>query len=131
MSVAKMEASTFPTNARATIQYIVVIKNNEMIIVRGRFLDGFFISPATAAILVTPAYEIYRNATPAINPFVPSEKTGSVSFVSKDVRPKAIITISEIILTDTINNWVFSTFFKPNTFNRNISNRAKRAIALV
>ena len=131
MSVAKLEASTFPTNARATIQYIVVIKNNEMIIVKGRFLDGFFISPATAAILVTPAYEIYKNATPAINPFVPSEKTGSVSFVSKDVRPKTIITISEIILNDTINNWVFSTFFKPNTFNRNISNRAKRAMALV
>ena len=131
MSVAKMEASTFPTNARATIQYIVVIKNNEMIIVRGRFLDGFFISPATAAILVTPAYEIYKKATPAINPFVPSEKTGSVSFVSKDVRPRAIITINEIILVETIISCVFSTFFNPKTFNKNISNRARRAMALV
>ena len=50
--------------------------------VRGRFFAGFLISPATAAILVTPAYEIYKNATPAIKPFVPSENTGSVNFVS-------------------------------------------------
>ena len=55
MSVANIEASTFPTNARATKQYMVVIKNNEMIIVSGRFFAGFFISPAIAAILVTPA----------------------------------------------------------------------------
>ena len=55
MSVANIDASTFPTNARATKQYIVVIKNSEMIIVSGRFFAGFFISPAMAAIFVTPA----------------------------------------------------------------------------
>ena len=55
MSVASIEASTLPTSARATMQYIVVIKNSEMIIVKGRFLAGFFISPAIAAIFVTPA----------------------------------------------------------------------------
>ena len=55
MSVANIEASTFPTRARATIQYMVVIRNREMIIVSGRFLAGFFISPAIAAIFVTPA----------------------------------------------------------------------------
>ena len=58
-------------------------------------------------------------------------KTGSVSFVSKELKPKAIITISEMMLVETINNWVFSTYFKPNTFNRNIRNRAKSAIASV
>ena len=131
MSVAKIEASTFPTKASATKQYIVVIRNNEIIMVSGRFLDGFVISPAMAAIFVTPAYEIYRNATPAINPLVPSEKTGSVSFVSKEVRPRAIITINEIILVETINNCVFSTFFRPNTFNKKISKSARRAMALV
>ena len=76
MSVANIDASTFPTNTSATKQYIVVIKNNEIIIVSGRFFDGLVISPAMAAIFVTPAYEIYRNAPPAINPLVPSEKTG-------------------------------------------------------
>ena len=55
ISVANIDASTLPTNARATKQYIVVIKNNEMIIVSGRFFAGFFISPAIAAIFVTPA----------------------------------------------------------------------------
>ena len=55
ISVANIDASTLPTNASATKQYIVVIKNNEMIIVSGRFFAGFFISPAIAAIFVTPA----------------------------------------------------------------------------
>ena len=61
---------------------------------------------------------MYKKATPAINPLVPSEKTGSVSFVSKEDRPRAIITINEIILVETIINCVFSTFFKPKTFNK-------------
>ena len=55
MSVDKTEASTFPTKTRATNTYIIVIKNKEKIIVFGRFFSGFLISPATAAILVTPA----------------------------------------------------------------------------
>ena len=50
MSVAKIDASTLPTSASATKQYIVVIRNNEIIIVSGRFLDGLVISPAIAAI---------------------------------------------------------------------------------
>ena len=105
-----------------------MIRNNEIIIVKGRFLDGLVISPATAAIFVTPAYEIYKNATPAMNPLEPSEKTGSVSFVSKEVRPRAMITINEIILVETISNCVFSTFFTPTTFNRKISKSAKRGM---
>ena len=55
MSVAKTLASTLPTNTSATRTYIKVIKNKEMIIVLGRFFSGFLISPATAAIFVTPA----------------------------------------------------------------------------
>ena len=131
MSVAKIDASTLPTKASATKQYIVVIRNNEIIIVSGRFLDGLVISPAIAAIFVTPAYEIYRNATPAMNPLVPSEKTGSVSFVSKEVQPRTMITINEIILVETINSCVFSTFFTPTMFSKNISKSARRAIPFV
>ena len=104
MSSASNEASTLPTKTKATKQYIVVIRNNEIIIVKGRFFAGFFISPATAAIFVTPAYEIYKNATPAINPLVPSEKTGSVSFVSKELKPKKMIVISETMLIETIKS---------------------------
>ena len=62
MSFASNDASTLPTKTKATKQYIVVIRNSEIIIVKGRFFAGFFISPATAAIFVTPAYEIYKNA---------------------------------------------------------------------
>ena len=43
-------------------------------------------------------------ADPEIKPFVPSEKTGSVSFVSKVLKPKKIITISEIMLIETIKS---------------------------
>ena len=47
---------------------------------------------------------MYKKATPAIKPFVPSENTGSVSFVSKELKPKIIITIRDIILTETIKS---------------------------
>ena len=131
MSVANIEASTFPTRASATKQYIVVIRNNEIIIVKGRFFAGFLISPAIAAIFVTPAYDIYKKATPAINPFVPSEKTGSVSFESKELNPRTIITIRETMLVVTIISCVFSTFFKPKTLSKKINNRASSAMAFV
>ena len=104
MSVASIEASTLPTRARATMQYIVVIKNNEIIIVSGRFFAGFFISPAIAAILVTPAEDIYKKATAAIKPFDQSENTGYVNFVSKELKPRIIITIRDIMLTETIKS---------------------------
>ena len=47
---------------------------------------------------------MYKNATPAMKPSVPSEKTGSVSLVSKELKPSTIITIRDIILTETIKS---------------------------
>ena len=91
MSVAKIDASTLPTNASATKQYIVVIRNNEIIIVNGRFLDGLVISPAMAAIFVTPAYEIYRNATPAINPLVHQKKLAQLTLCQKKLDQEQLL----------------------------------------
>ena len=99
--------------------------------VLGRFFSGFLISPATAAILVTPAYEIYKKATPAIKPELPSEKTGSINLESNELNPKKTIVISDNTLIVTIISCVFSTFFTPNTFNRRMKSNANRAMYFV
>ena len=102
-----------------------------MIIVLGRFFSGFFISPATAAIFVTPAYEMYRKATPAIKPDPPSENTGSISLESNELNPKKTIVIKDNTLIVTMTSCVFSTFLTPNTFKRSIKSKANSAMYLV
>ena len=78
-----------------------MINNKEIIIVLGKFFQGL-ISPATAAIFVTPAYEMYKKATPAIKPDPPSENTGSISLESNELNPKKTIVIKDNTLIVTI-----------------------------
>jgi hypothetical protein len=54
MSVASSETGMLDTRTKDTTTYIAVISANEASMDNGRFLEGFFISSAIAATLVTP-----------------------------------------------------------------------------
>ena len=72
------------------------------IMASGKLRFGFFTSPAMAATLVTPAYEIYTNAIVEIRPVVPFNKKSFTAAVCSyfavpntkiDINPNKLIDI--------------------------------------